>query len=249
MVYPKLLSAYQNKTAQLAVLLDPDSELNDSLIDFISDCIKNGVDYFFVGGSLTTEDHLEEIILFIKANCTIPVVLFPGSLQQLNQHADAVLFLSVLSSRNAEHIIGQQVIAAPHVKKLGLEPIGTAYLVVDGGKATTVSYITNSAPIPNNKPRIAAATAMAADIMGFPIVYLDAGSGAQQNVSPAIIQAVSVSIQKPLVVGGGITSAQQAELAWQSGATVVVVGNVLEENPKLIESFCQTKQAMNNIKL
>lgn len=249
MVYPFIQSAYQNKNAQLAVLIDPDSTLNDALIDFISACIRNEVDYFFVGGSLTTEDHLEEIILFIKANCSIPVVLFPGSLQQLNKHADAVLFLSVLSSRNAEHIIGQQVIAAPHVKKLGLEPIGTAYLVVDGGAATTVSYITNSAPIPNNKPRIAAATAMAAEIMGFPLVYLDAGSGAQQPVSKELIKAVSQNIHTPLVVGGGIQSPQQAELAWKNGATVVVVGNVLEQQPELITKFCQAKTSTNNIKL
>jgi putative glycerol-1-phosphate prenyltransferase len=195
------------------------------------------VDYFFVGGSLVVSDHLDECILFIKKHCSIPVLLFPGSASQISKHADALLYLSLISGRNPELLIGQHVISAPFVKKSGLEIISTGYMVVDGGASTTVSYISNATPIPADKADFAFCTAMAGEMLGMKLIYMDAGSGAKKAISEPMIAAVAQNINIPLIVGGGIRDAEKAYLNCQAGADVIVVGNAIEKEPSLIKEM------------
>ena len=153
------------------------------------------VDYLFVGGSLVISNRLDEVILQIKKNCSIPVILFPGSPSQISRYADALLYLSLISGRNADLLIGQHVISAPFVKQSGLEIISTGYMVVDGGAPTTVSYISNALPIPADKQEIAMCTAMAGEMLGMKLIYMDAGSGAKRPVHENLISAVAENIR------------------------------------------------------
>lgn len=220
------------KEKQLAVLLDPDKLTHiDKLIDTAN---ISKVDYFFVGGSLLTSGDMDVCIAKIKEYSDIPVVLFPGSTMQISPSADAILFLSLISGRNPDLLIGQHVLAAPYLKKSGLEILPTGYMLVDSGKSTTASYISNTTPIPYEKADIAACTAMAGEMLGLKIMYLDAGSGAQQPVSVEMISAVKRNISLPLIVGGGIKTPELAFAACKAGADIVVVGNAFEQNPQLL---------------
>ncbi len=216
------------------VLIDPDKVNDSSLESTIALAAEARVDYFFVGGSLVVSSYLDECVQLIKKSCTIPVILFPGSPGQLSRYADALLYLSLISGRNPELLIGQHVISAPMVKKSGLEIMPTGYMVVDGGAPTTVSYISNASPIPANKEEIAVCTAMAGEMLGMKLIYMDAGSGAQKPISEHMIGAVSRSIEVPLIVGGGITDPEKAYLNCRHGADVIVVGNAIEKDPSLI---------------
>src|SRR5678815_5017249 len=164
------------------------------------------VDYLLVGGSLVISNHLDDVVKLIKQNCSIPVILFPGSPTQLSKYADALLYLSLISGRNAELLIGQHVVSAPFVKMSGLEIMPTGYMVVDGGAPTTVSYISNASPIPSDKNEIAMCTAMAGEMLGMKLIYMDSGSGAKRAINESMIEAVARNIEVPLIVGGGITS-------------------------------------------
>jgi putative glycerol-1-phosphate prenyltransferase len=221
----------------LAVLIDPDHTDKSLLEKQISVSIKNEVDFFFVGGSLITDDTLEETLKFIQSKTSIPTIIFPGSIFQINPNADGILLLSLISGRNPELLIGQHVLAAPALKKSGLELLSTGYILVDAGAPTTASYISGSLPIPHNKPNIAAATAMAGEMLGMGCIFLDAGSGAQNAVSDQMIKTVSKSIERPLIVGGGIKSAEEAKGKFNAGADLIVVGNGAEENPHLISEI------------
>ena len=189
---------------------------------------------FFVGGSLVVSDHLDDCIAQIKKESSIPVILFPGSPSQLSKHADALLYLSLISGRNPELLIGQHVISAPFVKKSGLEIMPTGYMVIDGGAPTTVSYISGAAPIPADKAEIALCTAMAGEMLGKKLIYMDAGSGAKKPIPEEMISLVAKNIEVPLVIGGGIRDAEKAYLNCKAGADVIVVGNILERNPSLL---------------
>ena len=224
---------------QLAVLVDPDKH-NEESLDVLCKAVRSSrVSFFFVGGSLLLKENFESTILHLKSNTDIPVVIFPGSKYQVSHHADAMLFISLLSGRNPEYLIGQQVAAAGAVKASGIEVIPTAYLLIDGGRVSTTTYITQTIPIPNNKPDIAAATALAGEMMGMRLVYLEAGSGALQTVSPEIIAAVKSAVSIPVVVGGGIQTSYQAKAIWDAGADLIVIGNALENNPELLASIMQ----------
>lgn len=217
-----------------ALLIDPDKitpERLDSLIQRSTDAM---VDFFFIGGSLVLTDNLDECILQIKKNCHIPVVLFPGNPSQLSRHADALLYLSLISGRNADLLIGQHVISAPAVKQSGLEVIPTGYMVIDGGLPTTVSYISNASPIPGDKEDIAFCTAMAGEMLGKKVIYMDAGSGARTPISETMITKVRENISIPLIIGGGIRDPEKAYLNCKAGADVVVVGNAIEKEASLI---------------
>lgn len=218
-----------------AVLLDPD-KINDlnALNRLLHLSIENKVDYFFVGGSLITDDSLHSLVTFIKENCRIPVILFPGSNLHISPAADGLLFLSLISGRNPELLIGQHVTAAPILKKSTLEILPTGYLLISNSLNTAVAYMSQTQPIPNTKPSIAACTAMAGEMLGLQHMYLDAGSGAPEPVSPKIILAVRRAVNTPLIVGGGIRSAETAQAALSAGADVVVVGNGIEKNPNLM---------------
>lgn len=229
-----------NKKA-LAILIDPDNLSQELLGQQVEIAKENKVDFFFIGGSMITDDCLDETLDFIKSNCQIPTVIFPGSVTQVSNKADAILFLSLISGRNAELLIGKHVLSAPIIKKAGIEVLPTGYLLIDGGKPTAVSYVSNSFPIPNDKPKIAAVTALAGEMLGLKLNFLDAGSGAKKKVSSEMIKATANGSANPLIIGGGIKSAEGAKEAWDSGATVVVIGNAIEANPSLIQEVSQVK--------
>jgi len=243
-IYQSLIESKKQRKKSFAVLVDPDKVNDEKMIQLVSLVKEARVDYLFVGGSLVVSDYLDNCVKFIKDNSDIPVVLFPGSPSQISRHADALLYLSLISGRNPELLIGQHVISAPAVKQSGLEIMSTGYMVIDGGAPTTVSYISNANPLPSDKSEIAMCTAMAGEMLGMKLIYMDAGSGAKQNVSEKMIRNVSSSISIPLIVGGGITDSEKAIAACKAGADVIVVGNAIEKNPDLIKSIADAVHSL-----
>lgn len=231
----------QNNKKQLAVLIDPDKGQREHLAKIAAIANEAKVDLFFVGGSLMVGNEMEETILTLKSLSDIPVVLFPGSPSQVCDKADGILFLSLISGRNPDLLIGQQVIAAPAIKKSGLQVLPTGYMLVDGGRPTTASYISASQPIPANKPEIAAVTAMAGEMLGLKLMYADAGSGADNAISPQMIAAIKKVTSTPLIVGGGMRTANDVAKAFQAGADIAVVGNAFESNPDLLFEIAETR--------
>lgn len=229
-IYQSLLSSSAAKGAAYLILIDPDKIESNNVPKFIQHATDAGADGFLVGGSLVLTDTFEECIKTIKKNTTVPVVIFPGSVQQISKEADAILYLSLLSGRNAEHLIGSQVTAAPIIKKMNLEAISTAYMLVESGKTTSAEFMSNTKPLPRNKPDIAVAHALAAEYLGFKLLYLEAGSGAEHSVPEEMIAAVSKHCSVPLIVGGGILTPADARKKVQAGAKFIVTGNVLENN-------------------
>lgn len=230
----------EKKTAgkkSFTVLIDPDKVDTAAIEQLVGLATDAKVDYFFVGGSLVISNHLDDCIRQIKTSCNIPVVLFPGSPSQVSRYADALLYLSLISGRNPELLIGQHVVSAPFVKKSGLEIIPTGYMVIDGGAPTTVSYISNAAPIPADKNDIAMCTAMAGEMLGMSLIYMDAGSGAKRPITEHMIEKVSRNIEVPLIIGGGITSPEKAYLNCKAGADIIVVGNAIEKDISLIKEM------------
>jgi phosphoglycerol geranylgeranyltransferase len=219
------------------VLIDPDKVNAQSLEQLVALSVNAKVDYFFVGGSLVISNNLDECIIQIKESCNIPVALFPGSPSQVSKYADALLYLSLISGRNAELLIGQHVVSAPFVKKSGLEIIPTGYMVIDGGAPTTVSYISNATPIPADKNDIAMCTAMAGEMLGKKLIYMDAGSGAKRPITEAMIERVATHIDSPLIIGGGIIDPEKAYRNCKAGADIIVVGNAIEKDTSLIKEL------------
>ena len=203
-IYNHLLNTIEEKGAAYLVLLDPDSLSGDKASKFLRHCEKSGVDGFLVGGSLMMSTNFEPLIKKVKVSTKLPAIIFPGSINQISPVADAILFLSVVSGRNADHLIGKHVIASPLIKKAGIEPISTAYILVESGITTTAVYMSGSMPVPRNKPEIAAVTALAAEYLGMKLIYLEAGSGADLTVSDEMIEAVANTCTVPVIVGGGI---------------------------------------------
>ncbi len=220
-----------------AVLADPDKMAPSEMAALAKLCNDGGVDYLLVGGSLVVTHQIDACIQRFKAESDIPVILFPGSPAQVTPYADALLYLSLISGRNPELLIGQHVVSAPAVKASGLEVMSTGYMVIDGGAPTTVSYISGSLPLPANKPDIALCTAWAGELLGQHLLYMDAGSGARYPVSAEMIEKVSSHTAIPLFVGGGMRTAEDVHTAAASGATVVVVGNAIEKDPMLIKDL------------
>ncbi len=208
-------------------------------LDVAASC---AVDFLFVGGSLLSSDQLENTLSSIRAASQLPIVLFPGSAQQVSAQADALLMLSLISGRNAELLIGQQVSAAPRIRACGLETLPTGYLLVDCGTPTTASYISQTMPIPNNKPEIAAVTVMAGEMLGLRLFYLDGGSGADVQVNPAMIEAVRKITDLPIIVGGGIRTYEDAQRAYAAGADVLVVGTAAEQNTDVLFDLSKAKK-------
>lgn len=236
-IYPSLLEKRKQGKKSFAVLIDPD-KVNDNSLEFLIElAVDAQVDYFFVGGSLVVSDYLDDCIRLIKSRCTIPVILFPGSPSQVSKYADALLYLSLISGRNPELLIGQHVVSAPVVKKSGLEIMPTGYMVIDGGAPTTVSYISNAAPLPSDKNEIAICTAMAGEMLGMKLIYMDAGSGAKKAINETMIAKVAACIDIPLIIGGGITSPEKAYLNCKAGADIIVVGNAIEKDASLIKEI------------
>ena len=235
------------KQKSFAVLLDPDKLSEASCKKMVALGNENKIDYFFVGGSLLTDDSLAKVITIIKASSDIPVIIFPGSNSQICKEADAILLLSLISGRNADALIGQHVIAAPLLKQSGLEILPTGYILIDSGRQTTVSYISNTTPIPADKPSIAACTAMAGELLGLKLIYLDGGSGALNPVSAEMIKTVQKSVDAPIIVGGGINTKEKAYNALMAGADLIVVGNGIEKNPSLLSEIASIVHEVNSV--
>lgn len=219
------------------VLIDPDKVDASKIEQIVTLATEASVDYFFIGGSLVISNNLDECIQQIKSACDIPVILFPGAPSQVSKYADALLYLSLISGRNPELLIGQHVISAPFVKQSALEIIPTGYMVIDGGAPTTVSYISNASPIPADKNDIAMCTAMAGEMLGMKLIYMDAGSGAKRPVTETMIEKVASNIQSPLIIGGGIVEPEKAYSNCKAGADVIVVGNAIEKDASLIKEM------------
>jgi phosphoglycerol geranylgeranyltransferase len=243
-----LQQRHQEKKKSIAVLVDPDKAEDPArLLHLINLASENCVDYFFVGGSLVTSANLSEVVRRIKENVTLPVVLFPGNAIQVEASADAILFLSLISGRNPELLIGQHVVAAPIIRNTRLEVIPTGYMLINSGKITSVAYISNTMPIPDDKYSVAASTAMAGQMLGLQMIYIDAGSGAEREISARMIGAVRKSVSIPLIVGGGINSARKAISALEAGADMIVIGNALEKDPDLLTEVSEKVYAWNKV--
>lgn len=235
-------------TKSLALLIDPEKiDQHDTWLSQVKEYAAFPLDYFFVGGSLVNPDKLANCIKKIKQinQSSVPVVLFPGSAMQISEEADAILFLSLISGRNPELLIGQHVLAAPALFRSELEILPTGYMLVNGGRPTSVEYISQTIPIPRDKEDLAVATALAGKFLGLPLFYLDAGSGASLPVPSKMIRAVRKSTGSPLIVGGGINSVSKARNAWEAGADLVVIGNAAEKNPGLIAEVYHFLQCYN----
>ncbi|MEP6795489.1 MAG: geranylgeranylglyceryl/heptaprenylglyceryl phosphate synthase, partial [Saprospiraceae bacterium] len=230
-IYTDLVNARQQGKKKLAVLIDPDQMRMGKLDQIIDLSIHCKVDYFFIGGSLLVNSQLDQCLEMIRKRCPIPLILFPGNSYQLSYHADAILFLSLVSGRNPDLLIGQHVIAAPYLKLSQLEVLPTGYMLVDGGVGTTVLYMSNTSPIPANKSDIAVCTALAAEMLGLRLIFMDAGSGATKPIPCDMITAVRGAISIPIIVGGGIRSAEKVKENLEAGADVIVIGNAFEHDP------------------
>ena len=233
-IYDQFTDTHGKKSA---VLIDPDKTSVKSIRRMVDISLESGVDFFFVGGSLMTNDQLAGTIRALKQQDEIPVVIFPGSTLQIHPEADGILLLSLISGRNPDLLIGHHVIAAPYLRDSGLETLPTGYLLIESGRMTTALYMSNTQPIPSDKEDIAACTALAGEMLGMKLIYLDGGSGALNPVPPRMISRVKASLNIPLIVGGGIRTEAAAKAACQAGADVIVIGNALEKEPLLIKKI------------
>ncbi len=227
-VYETLLEVVRRRGAGFLVLLDPDRLETAHLATLAEQCAQSDVDALLVGSSLLLSSRFPEVLEKIKERVRLPLIIFPGNMAQISAHADAILYLSLISGRASQHLIEQQVRAAPLIKEIGIEPISTGYLLVESGRLTSVQFMSNTLPLPRDKPDIARAHALAAQYLGMKLLFMDAGSGAQQSVPEEMIQAVDEYVSLPLVVGGGIREPRVAQEKVRAGANFVVVGNAFE---------------------
>jgi len=230
----------ETKSPAFVILLDPDKMENQDISALVEKYANSGVDIFFVGGSLLDGQEFNSKVKQIKSAAgSKPVVIFPGGVNQVSRHADALLYLSLVSGRNADYLIGNQVLAVPAIKRSNIETISTAYMLIESGQTTSVEFMSGTKPIPRNKTDIAIAHALASEYIGFKMIYLEAGSGASQSVPNEMIKGVSESTHLPLIVGGGIKSPEEAHKKITAGANIIVVGNHFEKNNNsgLIKEF------------
>lgn len=246
MILKSLVDKRKKNQKSLSVLIDPDKIENEaSLKSLVIICKNIDVDYIFVGGSLIVNDTLNETVSFIKNNSNIPVVLFPGSNLHIDKAADAILFLSLISGRNPDLLIGQHVAAAPILKNSTLEVLSTGYILVGNDANTTVAHVSQTSPIPTHKPEIAVCTALAGEMLGMRLIYLDAGSGAKEEVPTKMISQVKKSTGVPLIVGGGINTQAKAKEAYLSGADMIVLGTAVEKSVGFISEVAKVRNEIN----
>ncbi len=225
MLYNKLFNTNRKK---LAVLIDPDKLVDKQVALTAEKTQKGRADFFLVGGSLVSSS-LDETIRIIKENSNLPVILFPGSILQISEKADGILLLSLISGRNPDLLIGNHVVAAPFLKKSKLEVFSTGYILVDGGNKSSVEYMSNTKPIPYNKEDIAAATAIAGELLGNKLIYLEAGSGALNHINEKMVAKVKQSINIPLIVGGGLSDVEAVKKVCKARAYIIVTGTAFEK--------------------
>ena len=231
---------FNDKTRKkIAVLIDPDKPSDAQILSMVEKANAADVDFIFVGGSLLVTDSLEHCIKLIKEHSKIPVLIFPGNSLQISKYCDGFLLLSLISGRNAEMLIGRHVVSAPYLRLYGNEIIPTGYMLIDSGKATSVTYMSDTTPIPHDKDDIAMCTALAGEMLGLKLIYLEAGSGAIMPVSTSMISKVKQMIKIPLIVGGGIRTPEIAAEAANAGADIVVIGTAFEKEPELLMKFAE----------
>lgn len=219
------------RTGQIALLIDPEKALDPKeLAELVKKAEFAGIHYFFVGGSTVLRSDVERVVTALKQSSNIPVVLFPGASHQLSQEADALLFLNLISGRNPDFLIGHHVQCAEEVDAMDIEVIPTSYILIDGGKMSSVAYISQTTPIPRDQANIILKTALAGQLMGQRLTYLDAGSGALESVSENVIQFLRSRLKTPIIVGGGIQRTETMEQLAAAGANILVIGNKIEEN-------------------
>ena len=224
-----ILKQLYRKKKQLCILIDPDKYTKESLIIACDTLNKMPIDFILIGGSLV-QNPLNESINILKKHTKFQIIIFPGSLLQVENNADAIFLLSLISGRNPDFLIGNHVNIAPILKKSKLEILPVGYILVESGKMTSVEYMSNTKPIPNNKVDIAVATAIAGEILGLKLIYLEAGSGAEKKVSLEMIKSVKENINIPLIVGGGIKTQNDIENIFNAGADIIVIGTAFEKN-------------------
>ena len=241
MIYQNVLSAIQDGRKLLAILLDPDKMNHDMIADLMPKINESMVDFIFVGGSTVVEHATQELVIKLRHNTSIPIVLFPGHFNQITAQADAILFLSLISGRNPEYLINQQVKAVPLLQNTELEIIPTGYILIDGGKKTAVEQVSRTTPIAAHNIEEITQTAVAGMYMGNKMIYLEAGSGALQPILPEVIKSVRKSVTIPLIVGGGIRTEKELMEAYENGADLVVIGTAFEENNNLLTKFIKNE--------
>lgn len=239
--WQKLLEIRKQRGAGYIVLIDPDKLSLEENNKLVVQAEKEDADCIFIGGSLLSTPIFDELVKQIKNTVKIPVIIFPGGVQQISRHADAILFMSVISGRNPDLLIGQHVMGAPIIKMYNLETIPMGYMLIESGKVTSAEFMSNTKPIPRDKPDIAVAHALAAEYLGMKLIYLEAGSGALHPVPDEMIQAITRMSSLPIIVGGGIRTPDIAQKKVAAGAAFIVTGNVLEKNNEkgTIQSFAQ----------
>lgn len=244
-IYNTILNNTANNKKMFGVLIDPDKQNVAELIKTIHVCNDANVDYFFVGGSIITKGDMNKTTRLIKENSSKPIIIFPGGPDQISTYADAILFLSLISGRNPDFLIGHQITAAPIIKKTDLEVIPTGYLLVDCGTITTAIYVSDTNPIPHENADIAATTALAGQYLGLKLTYIDGGSGAKKCISTEMIKKTKENLNTPLIIGGGIRTTDAAKKIYAAGADLIIVGNGAEENRSLITEIADLKTQIN----
>lgn len=244
-IYDFIYSQSLNNKKMFGVLIDPDKQNVGELIKTIQLCNEEEVDFFFIGGSIITKGDFNQTCRLVKENTSKPVIIFPGSPDQVSKYADAILFLSLISGRNPELLIGSHIAATPALQKLKLEIIPTGYLLVDCGTQTTAIYVSDTNPIPYDNPEIAATTALAGEYLGLKLTYIDGGSGAKKCISKDMIKKTKENLTGPLIIGGGIRTPEAAKEIYIAGADIIIVGNAAEKNRSLIKEIAHMKTAYN----
>ncbi|WP_020530709.1 geranylgeranylglyceryl/heptaprenylglyceryl phosphate synthase [Flexithrix dorotheae] len=244
-IYHQIIETKSRRKKSLAILIDPDKTGINEVPKLVELFQENKPEIILVGGSLITSNHLDELVAELKAKTHLPVVLFPGNSLHISPKADGILFLSLISGRNPEFLIGQHVNAAPILKKAGIEVIPTGYMLIDCGVATTANYMSNTTPIPFHKPEIAVCTAMAGEMLGMRMIYMDGGSGADKPISLEMVKKVKENLGIPLIIGGGIRNGTMAKNAYEAGADMIVVGTAVEKNRDLLQEICEAKNSFN----
>ncbi|WP_338841369.1 geranylgeranylglyceryl/heptaprenylglyceryl phosphate synthase [Flavobacterium ginsenosidimutans] len=232
----QILEAKSNDQKLLAVLLDPDKIVLENLGNLIEKITQSPATHIFVGGSIVQNNILEELILELKQKTSLPVILFPGDPSQISPKADGILFLSLLSGRNPDYLIEYQVQAAPILKKTNLEVISTGYILIESGNETAVARVSKTKPLSRENLDLVLATALAGEMLGNQLIYLEAGSGAKQPVPTEMIELIAQNIEIPIIVGGGIVDLQGIQKAYNAGADLVVIGTAFENNSHFFES-------------
>ncbi len=235
MIYKSILD-FSGRKKMLALLIDPDETGPDRIPDLIGQANDSGVSFVLVGGSLVNKP-VDTLVAAIKHHSLAPVLLFPGSPGQLSNNADGLLLLSLISGRNPEFLIGNHVIAAQFIKNSSLEVIPVGYMLVENGSISSVEYMSNTKPLPRDKPGIAVSTALAGEMLGLKLIYMEGGSGARDIIPPGIISEVKKNISIPLIVGGGIKSASDLRKVFDAGADIAVVGNAAERDAGILKEF------------